>query len=277
MPEPFRLSPFVSDTHDAWLLLYIASQYPLLCCPPAGRLLMVCLVPRIQNAIHSLTHEPGSLTNALCHHRSAVGLLCSTLLAFSFESLFTADVVYQRRIHATHHAYSMVEGKDLSLGYTAAPYKSARACVQCFFQPEIEFCGSLQLAASLSPIMCAFGVRAAILVFLSAVGLTRPALELAVISRFTRMLFYLVSFHLQHVEPDGTLVAEGKNFRPHAFDWLHSLLFGRLGIEEGYGHRTHHAQPALKARAYNATPTHESPKRETWLGRLATRVCDRRR
>ena len=258
MKDKIKFSPFSSETHDIWLFIYIGTLYWIIVSTNMYiKLLLVCLVPRIQQAIHILTHEPNSFINRICHHNSLFGILMSTILAYTHEGIFTTDVVYQKLIHNTHHVWPTDKNKDYTYAYTVAPYKSIEARIRGFFQPEIEFAASVKFFPSI-PTLVSMVIRVLVTGLLIKRGYLVNLLVSSAIIRLTRGIFYYQAFHIQHVESDGTTSPLGKNFKPNKYGSLRALVIGQLSVSEAYGHRIHHTYSTKKPRDYNAVPTHES-------------------
>ena len=82
------------------------------------------------------------------------------------------------------------------------------------------------------------------------------------IVRISIMIFYFNAFYKQHTDIELNVVPYGMNWPPLQSDNIASLLFGRLSVEEGYGHEVHHKFPTLKPRYYNAIPTYTQSGRK---------------
>ena len=256
MQDKFTLNPFTSETSNMWLLIYIGTlNWAVLHPHNMYYVLISLLVARIQLAIHTLTHEPKSTVNMICNHDCISGIIISTIGAFAFESIFTTDVVYQKKIHDTHHRYPTDKNLDLSYHYIAGPYKSFESVVRCFFQPEIEFYMSFNFQHV--PIILSVIIRICIYYVFIVMTSATHIFNVVCISRAIRTGFYFISFHLQHVLPDNTLIPNGKNWEPSYMLYVAGFISGgMLSVDELIGHAVHHTFSTRKSRNYNATPTH---------------------
>jgi hypothetical protein len=250
--DKFKLNPLSSETHSYWLIIYIlfinlfafiSNEYIM------SLIFIIFLVPRIQQSIHILTHDKLSLITKYCNHRNILNIILCNILSFSFESLLSCDVYVQKYIHNTHHLCPVVENKDLSYKYTKAPYKSLQGYFQCFFQPEIEFIETLD-KIYYKPIMIGLVYR--LFMFLLLFNFTSYINFVLVItlSRITRMMFYFNAFHIQHMTVNNEINPFGVNIIPSKFDIIYSIIFGKLSVEENYGHVIHHKNSQIKPREY---------------------------
>jgi len=252
--DNFIIHPLRSETHSYWLMIYILFLNLLAFIPIQNEhiillMFIIFLIPRIQQSIHVLTHDKLSLISKYCNHNDNLNILLSNVLSFSFESLLSCDVYVQKYVHNTHHLHPVVENKDLSYKYTKAPYKSHQAYFQCFFQPEIEFIETLD-KFNYKPII--IGVLYRLFMFLLLFNFTSHTNFVLVItlSRITRMMFYFNAFHLQHITMNDEINPLGINVTPSQFDIIDSIIFGRLSVEETYGHVIHHTNSQIKPRYY---------------------------
>jgi hypothetical protein len=221
------------------------------------KLFIIPLFPRITNTIHTLIHEPTSIINKICNHTSIIAIVTSTILNFSFESLFSSDIVSTKMIHNSHHAYPTIKGKDYSYNYTIAPYRSFEAKIRAFCQPEFEFISSLNFV---SHEIILFQILFRIFMFCLLFRTCEYSHVLfgIFIQRLIRGVFYYRAFHLAHMDSDGETLPKGMNWEPQStfLTFINTLLIGRLSIEEGWGHAVHHTHSTKKSRFYEPTPTH---------------------
>lgn len=254
--DSFKINPLCSETHSYWLMIYVLFFNLLAFIPMQNEniiflIFLIFLIPRIQQSIHVLTHDKLSLISKYCNHNDNINIILSNMLSFNFESLLSSDVYVQKYVHNTHHLHPVAENKDLSYKYTKAPYKSQQAYFQCFFQPEIEFIETLD-RFNFKPIL--IGVLYRLFMFLLLFNFTSYTNFVLVISlsRITRMMFYFNAFHVQHISIDDKINHLGINAEPSNFDIIDSIIFGRLSVEETYGHVIHHTNSQIKPRYYLA-------------------------
>ena len=238
-----------------WLYIYIATLN--ICVFNTGyfyKLLLPCLVPRIIQSIHLLTHELNSHTNSVCNHNDYTNVIISIISSFMYETPFTSCIYVKKIIHHTHHQYPTQYGEDYTYFYTVANNSYTAIC-KCFLTPESEFISSLYLCDNKS--VC---FSAIIRLFMMGLVIRQTSIYNLTITllvvRLSIMAFYFIAFHKQHMDIDLNIIPLGMNWRPLPIDIISSLLFGRLSIEEGYGHEIHHKFPTMKPRYYNATPTY---------------------
>ncbi len=256
-----------SDTHYSYLYIYVfllnvcVYREEMIC-----KLIIVCLVPRIIQAIHLLTHETNSHTNRYCNHKSIANVALSTWSSFMYENIFTSCVYVKKMVHHTHHLYPTNKELDYTYYYTVAN-SFGEAIFKCGTTPESEFVSSLYLC-DIGNVALSVVVRALLMYSLVKYTSVSNLLVSALAARIPITLFYYNAFHKQHTDIDGKIIPLGMNWEPQYFiDVLNSLLFGRLGVEEGYGHEMHHKFPTMKPRFYNAVPTH------TMSGVKLSHVC----
>jgi len=171
-----------------------------------------------------------------------------------YETPFTSCVYAKKIIHHTHHLYPTQYGKDYTYYYTVAP-SSYIAILKCGTTPESEFISSFYLCdnklVGLSTL-----IRLTMMILLIQQTDIYNVMYSILIIRITIMFFYYFAFHKQHTDIDLNILPLGMNWQPYPTDIITGLLFGRLSIEEGYGHEIHHQFPTLKPRYYNAVPTY---------------------
>jgi hypothetical protein len=256
MSDSFIINPMSSETHYMWLYIYVFGLN--VCIWQTNwmyKFLIPCIIPRILQTLHGLSHERNSHTKKYCNHKHWVNIILSTLLSFKYETIFTSCVYSTSRIHSSHHKFPTVKGKDLSYYYTVAPRNSILAFAKCFSTPESEFISSFQVSKKL-PIFISTLVRAGLITALVAKNGIADVMLSWILIRVTIMMFFFNAFHAQHVDWDNNLVPLGMNWKPTNVDFLNSLLFGKLSVEEGHGHEIHHTHPTIKPRFYFATSTH---------------------
>ena len=253
--DKFCFNPFISDTHYMWLYIYVT--FLNVCVFNTSfvyKMLLPCLVPRIIQSIHLLTHELNSHTNRVCNHNSCANVVISTISSFMYETPFASCVFAKKLIHHTHHQYPTEYGKDFTYYYTIAK-NSYIAMLKCFTTPESEFISSIYLCKKKS-IAISFLLRSIMmLLVIQQTNFYNLAVSMVII-RLSIMIFYFNAFFKQHTDVELNVVPYGMNWPPLPIDIFTGLLFGRLSIEEGYGHEIHHKFPTLKPRYYNAIPTY---------------------
>lgn len=250
--DKFVLNPFSSETHSLWLIIYILFlNFIVFFASFKYIILMICLIPRIQQSIHVLTHDRLSLISLYCNHDDYFSVLLSNMLSFSFESILSSDIYVQKYIHNTHHMNPVVLNKDLSYKYTVASYRSFQAYFQCFFQPEIEF---IETINKIDWIANFIGILYRTLIYVLLYNYTGYLNFFSVItmSRIVRMFFYFNASHFQHIDPNNDINQSGRiNERSPQLQFILSIIFGKLSIEEGYGHYIHHNNSQIKSRYYS--------------------------